>query len=134
LFSRRWKRVYRYYNPNPSGKRVGDCVIRAISLVTGKGWDDTYMGIVMEGYSVKDMPSSNAVWGNYMIGQGFRRRVLPDSCPLCYRVKDFAGEHSNGTFLLATGSHVVAVVDGDYYDTWDCGDEVPVYYFEKEEK
>jgi hypothetical protein len=29
---------------------------------------------------------------------------------------------------------VVAVVDGDYYDTWDCGDEVPVYYFEREEK
>jgi hypothetical protein len=28
----------------------------------------------------------------------------------------------------------VAVSDGDYFDTWDSGDEVPVYYFEKDEK
>jgi hypothetical protein len=126
--------MYKYYNPNPSGRRVGDCVIRAISLVTDKSWDDTYMGIAMEGYSTKDMPSSNAVWGNYMKGQGFVRRVLPDSCPACYTVKDFCGERPNGVYLLATGSHVVAVVSGDYYDTWDSGDEIVVCYFEKEEK
>ena len=25
--------MYRYYNPNPCGKAVGDCVIRAVSTV-----------------------------------------------------------------------------------------------------
>lgn len=27
--------MYTYYNPNPDGKRTGDCVIRAIARVTG---------------------------------------------------------------------------------------------------
>ena len=28
--------AYRAYNPNPDGKRVGDCTVRAISAATGK--------------------------------------------------------------------------------------------------
>ena len=27
---------WEYYNPNPAGKRVGDCVIRAICKATGQ--------------------------------------------------------------------------------------------------
>jgi hypothetical protein len=77
------------------------------------------------------MPSSNHVWGQYLKEQGYRRKVLPEECPSCYTVKDFCGEYPHGRYLLATGSHVVAVVDGDYYDTWDSGDENPVYYFER---
>lgn len=37
--------MYIYYNPNPSGKQVGDCVIRGISKVTGQNWDETYLDI-----------------------------------------------------------------------------------------
>lgn len=29
---------------------------------------------------------------------------------------------------------MVSVVDGDYYDAWDSGKEVPVYYWHKEVK
>jgi len=34
--------------------------------------------------------------------------------------------------ILATGTHVIAVGDGNYYDTWDSGQEVPIYYWRKE--
>ena len=27
---------------------------------------------------------------------------------------------------------VVALIDGDWWDAWDSGDEVPVYYWQKE--
>ena len=30
--------MYVYYNANPSGKATGDCVIRAISTITGLPW------------------------------------------------------------------------------------------------
>lgn len=36
---------YINYNPNPARKLVGDCVIRAISKVTGQSWEDTYLGL-----------------------------------------------------------------------------------------
>ena len=29
------------YNPNPAGKNVGDCPVRAICKATGQGWHDT---------------------------------------------------------------------------------------------
>lgn len=125
--------MFTYYNPNPGGKRVGDCVVRALCKLTGKDWETCYFSVCMEGMRSHDMPSSNAVWERVLTRQGFAKRLLPDKCPDCYTVTDFAGEHPHGDFLLATGSHVVAVVDGDYYDTWDSGDEVPVYYFEKGE-
>ena len=120
---------YIYFNPNPMGKRVGDCVIRAISKLTGRNWKSTYLGIMTAGFELCDMPSSNNVWAAYLKRLGYRRNVIPDTCPNCYTVRDFCLDNPRGIFLLATGSHVVTVVDGDYYDAWDSGDEVPIYYW-----
>lgn len=124
--------MYIYYNPNPSGKQVGDCVIRGISKVTGQSWDETYLDICYVGYQTKDMPSANTVWESYLTSKGFKRTLLPDTCPICYTIEEFCRDHQTGLFLLATGTHVVAVKDGDYYDAWDSGSEVPIYYWTKE--
>ena len=126
--------MYQYYNPNPLGKQVGDCVIRAISKITQQSWRDTYMEIVMEGLRMCDMPSSNSVWGSYLSIKGFRRKAIDNMCPDCYTIKDFCRDYSVGTFIVGTGArdHVVCVKDGDYYDAWDSGREVPVFYFRKE--
>lgn len=123
--------MYVPYNPNPYHKRVDDCVIRGIAKVLGKDWNTVYLGVAMQGFTSKNMPSSNAVWGEYLRRKGFKRYAIPNSCPDCYTVADFADEHPKGRYILATGSHVIAVVDGDYYDTWDSGEEVPVYYYER---
>lgn len=80
-----------------------------------------------------EMPSSNAVWAAFLYREGYRRHVIPNTCPFCYTVKQFTLDHPSGRYLLATGSHVVAVIDGDYYDTWNSGDEIPIYYWKKEE-
>jgi len=121
-----------YYNPNPDKNLVGDCTIRAISLATGKDWESTYMGIAMTGYELHDMPSSNAVWGAYLRQNGFDRYIIPNECPNCYTVEDFCYDNPYGLYVLATGTHVVTVIDGNYYDTWDSGKEIPIYYFKKE--
>lgn len=47
-------------------------------------------------------------------------------------VKDFCKENPIGTYILAISGHVVAVIDGDYFDTWDSGEEIPIYYWKKE--
>lgn len=121
-----------YYNPNPAGAKVGDCVIRAISAATRQDWDDVYTGLTFQGFALKDMPSSNYVWGEYLKSKGFRREIVPNTCPACYTVADFADEHPNGSYVLGTGIHAVAVIDGNIYDSWDSRNEVPVYYFKEE--
>lgn len=125
--------AFKYFNPNPQNNLVIDCTVRAISKVTGQTWDTTYIGLAVKGYESKDMPNSNSVWSKYLKQLGFVREIIPNTCPDCYTVKAFCEDHSRGTFLLATGNHVVAIVNGDYYDTWDSGDEVPVYYWTKGE-
>ena len=125
---------YIKYNPNPLNLSVGDCVIRAISKVTGMNWKETYLELIIEGYAMADMPSANRVWARLLNRFGYIQRLLPRNCPACYTVKDFCIENPVGKFVVATGDHVVAVINGDYYDSWDSGNELLSYYFEKENR
>ena len=122
-----------YYNPNPAGRFVGDCTIRAICKLTDQDWDSVYVATSLEGFIKKDMPSGNSTWGAYLKRLGYVRHIIPNTCPDCYSVRDFCLEHSVGRYLLALDQHVVTVVDGDYYDTWDSGNEIPIYYWAKGE-
>ena len=116
------------YNPNPRLINTGDCVIRAICKALDTEWEKVYMGLEKAMWG-----DTNAVWEKYLKEHGFEQHVIPDTCPDCYTIADFADEHTIGTFIVATGSHVVAVQDGNYYDTWDSGNLVPSYYFELKE-
>lgn len=122
---------YVHYNPNPARKDTIDCVIRAISKLFDMDWDTAYMKIAVQGFADKSMPVDDKVWGNYLRNNGFRVMPLPNTCPNCYTVMEFAHDHPNGRYLVKTYGHVVAVIDGDYYDTFDSGDEVPIYYYER---
>ena len=106
-------------------------MIRAISKAMNMSWDDVAIDLSMMMVTEKDIVSSNALWGEYLMLNGFRRGNLPDTCPNCYTLKDFCLDFPVGTFVVATGSHVIAVINGDYFDTFDSGDEVVTYYFEK---
>lgn len=124
---------YLKVNPNPCGSYVGDCVIRAISLALDQSWSKTYLDLAIEGLMFCDMPSSNRVWGHYLKLRGYHRYVIPDTCPECYTMRDFAGEHFRGTYLVCTGTHVVCIKDGIIYDSWNSSDEQPVFYWTKED-
>lgn len=123
---------YIFYNPNPLEKETGDCAIRAISKILNLDWDNVFVDLFLKAYQKKDMMDKNYVWGSYLDDNGFVRHVIPDTCPECYTVKQFCLDHPNGEFIVATGSHVVAVIDGDYYDAWDSGNKTPIYYWQKE--
>lgn len=122
---------YIYYNPNPLKLSVGDCVIRAISLILNKSWEQTYIELTDLGFTMYDMPSSNRVWSELLKDYGFIRKIIPNTCPDCYTVKNFCYDNPFGEFILGTGEHVVAVKDGNYFDSWDSGNEIPIYYFER---
>ena len=86
----------------------------------------------MQGLIMHDMPSSNKVWGAYLYKLGYRRYIAKDTYPDIYTIKKFCEDNPYGSFLVCTDKHVVAVVDGNYYDTMDVGEETPLYYWRKE--
>ena len=125
--------MFIFRNPNPCGSYVGDCVVRALSIALDLDWYEVYMQLAIQGFSMCDMPTSNKVWGELLKSYGYHRYIIPDTCPKCYTIRDFAGEHFKGTYIIGTGTHVCTVIDGNYIDSWNSGDETPVFYWHKEE-
>lgn len=122
---------FRSYNANPINARVGDCTVRAISTALDQSWEQTYTEMSVFGYLRCDMPSADHVWNAYLRSRGWGRAIVPDECPDCYSVKDFCRDHPDGRYILALDGHVVTVITGNYFDTFDSGDLTPIFYWYK---
>ena len=118
-------------NINPDGLRVGDCTVRAIAEALGQSWEQTYIDLALQGLIMKDMPSADHVWGEYLRSKGFRSHLVPEGKYGPITVEEFAARHPMGTYILAISGHVVCVKDGDWLDSWDSGNEIPIYFWMK---
>ena len=125
--------MWKEYNPNPTGRRVEDCSVRAVAKALGITWEDAFALLSKNAYQMGDMAHSNSVWGSVLRQHGFYRRSLPDTCPDCYTAEDFCRDHPKGIYVLGFGRHVATVIDGDLYDSWDSSQEIPQYVWYKEE-
>lgn len=122
---------YIHANPNPLKNSTGDCVIRAVCIAEGLDWDDVYLDLMINGYIEKLMIEDNRLWNRYLHELGYTRHIIEDTCPDCYTVQDFANDHPHGTYILGTGTHAIAVVSGNYIDSWDSGARIPIFYWKK---
>lgn len=126
--------MYQHYQPNPRNIQTDDCVIRALTKALDVDWDTASVYAIVQQIRDSDLYVKNYVWGNLLLRNGFTKHHIPDTCPDCYTVEDFAKEHPQGLYILGTGEHAVAVVDGDWYDTFDSGAMIPIVYYEKERR
>lgn len=129
LYPQKEKAMWREFNPNPVGRRVGDCAVRAIAKALDTDWETAYAMIASNGFSMGDMPSSDSVWGATLRQHGFYRDSIPNTCPDCYTAADFCRDHPTGTYVLGFGGHVATVKDSVLYDSWNSSSEIPIYYW-----
>lgn len=116
-------------NPNPLGKQTSDCVVRALAIATDTSWRRVYRDLCNLGETECEMPNANVIWGLYLQNLGATQFLLPESCPRCLSVRAFCERYPRGVYVIGTGSHAVTVIDGDYYDSWDSGNEIPSYFW-----
>lgn len=121
------------YNPHPTKRQIGDCVIRALTKALDKSWEDVYLELSIEGYVKCDLPNADAVWGKYLLKNGFSRHLIPDDGFGDYTVEDFCKDHPKGTYVLGTGSHAICVKNGNLYDVWNSSQETIIHYFERKD-
>ena len=122
------------YNPNPVGRHnVEDCSVRALSKALNVDWEEAHIMQDIAAIQMGDMAHGDSVWGAVLRKNGFWREVIPNTCPDCYTVEDFCKDHPKGTFVVRVNDHVLTVVDGDIYDSWDSSKEIPSYYWYKKE-
>lgn len=118
------------YNANPVANRIEDCAIRAVAVALNISWDDAFDLIARSAKAMGAVMHLNAAFGAVLRQHGFRRYIIPNTCPDCYTIKDFCQDHPTGTYVVGTDSHVVACIDGDYIDSFDSGDLIAIYYWE----
>lgn len=95
--------MFKEYNPNPLNLKVSDCVVRAISKALKTDWKTAYMLTVVKGMALGDIMTANHVWGAVLADHDFKRYAIPNTCPDCYTIKEFAADHPMGVYVLGTG-------------------------------
>lgn len=125
---------FEYYNPNPIAAREEDCAVRAVSAALDISWDEAFDLIAHNAKQMGSMMHRDAAWGSVLRQHGFKRAVIPNSCPDCYTAEDFCIDNPHGTYVLGFGTHTATVVDGGVLlDTWDSRDEVPIYVWYRDD-
>lgn len=125
---------YQYHNVNPFDKYHGDCVVRAIALMTNTSWADTIHQMTDLGITKGLVLNDKALIPLYLKKKGFVECNEPrDVCNRKMSIKDFLIENPDcGNFIAFVGSHhVTAVKDNKVHDIWNCSNETMHRYFVK---
>lgn len=130
---------YVYYQPNKKDlkDKVGDCQIRALSKALDCSWLEAFdltIPICREAQTYTIFDGALNLEKESMAKLGFRYTGISNKKGSKRpTVLSFAKDHPNGRYILKVAHHVVACVDGKYYDTWDCGYKSLYGYYLKEE-
>lgn len=132
VFTKVANRKYIKYNPNPKNNNTVDCTIRAYCKAENLDWNDAYdiasavgkeMAMLCDDTRVvKEILTNNFKYEFVKLSKEERKKT----------VNEFAIEHPRGTYILSVRQHVVAVVDGYYYDSWDSGSRKISSYYHKQ--
>lgn len=125
------------YNPNPQDKKTTDCSIRAYCAAEDIKWEDAYDIACQYGRDNAMMPNDgkncDAILTEHF-GYTYHK-FRKDEKENNKTVKDFCINHPEGIYVLSVPSHLVTVIDGEYYDSWDSGKKnVKGYYFKDKKK
>lgn len=131
-------KYYHFHDANPKEKKTGDCVLRALSVVFDKPWDDVLDELVAYAHKYKQMPDDNILYTKYVKDNGYVQVKQPkhsdgrklSGSELCSALGGIFAEHP---VLIKIGTHhlsaIASVKDerGLYHykvvDTWNCSEK-----------
>ena len=125
--------MFKYYNAHPRRLSVDDCVKRSITLATGIPYIEVQKGLndhkkITRVKRFYHPPNPRSYMEKVL---GFERVVVaPKADGTCVTVEEFAKLHPLGRYVLSILGHWTACIDGVIYDTWDCGEERVLSYYE----
>ena len=127
---------YKYFQPNDKDikDKMGDCQIRALAKALNKSWLEVFDLICP---IIREAQAMDIFCCDLTKTKGFMKRIGFEYTGISNKkgskrptVEEFAKKHPKGRYVCSVASHVVAVVDGIYYDTWDCGYKSLYGYYE----
>lgn len=121
--------AYKYYNRNPDGKHIEDCVCRAISTATSLNYCAVNKLLDMTSLFYGCEKLCVCCYHNLL------EKVLGYKRYTCYNsetVEDIAYKHPEEKVLIRIDAHLTSSIKGTIYDIWDCSQkEVDCYWIVK---
>ncbi len=118
-------------NPHPTGKKIGDCVVRAITIAENKKWNDIYKALCDIGLEIKDMPNSKSVYEKYLLDNGWKKMPMPKDNGRRIKLSVWADTINDKLFIANIVGHIATVENGTLLDSWNCGHKCIGNYFIK---
>ena len=137
---------FKYVNKNPSGWHCGDCVIRALSEVLNRSWEEIYNDLYKIGIKKHRMPNDDKVVHKYLIDNGFVKCNMPRKIDNSrYTVCEYLRNQKYGALNMLNDSrpifasvgthHVTAIIYDSFgyrvHDIWNSSNEKLGYYYIK---
>lgn len=120
---------FKLYNANPKNKYIDDCVIRAISTALNQSWESTYREMIELGIKYGCLAISDSTINRYLESKGWvKHKQFKKYDGTKYRGAEFCnwlkGTCYHNVIANIGTYHMVAIVEGVIYDTWDSSDGV----------
>lgn len=113
---------FKLFNAHPKGKRVGDCVKRAITVAEGRDYNEVKRDLnrLKRSLNAKAF-NQKKVWKRYMKNNNYEILKFPAEKGKPRMNGDrFTRAYPKGTYILSMAKHLSVSVDGVIYDTFDC--------------
>ena len=119
---KRWKE----FNPNPKERNIGDCTLRSYCAAFGISWDkafDIASKVAKENSSMIQYVADKVLVEefNCVVDEKYNKKTVKSKDRI--KVNEFALCHPYGTYILHVRQHQVTVINGEYWDSWDCGEK-----------
>ena len=117
----RWK----FNNPHPQKKLVGDCVVRAYCLSTGMNYLEARRELNKASKELKCRHySSREFAAKFFTKKGFEKLSFPARAGYSrMNGQRFAETYTKGKYILNMAHHLSCCIDGVINDTWDCSEK-----------
>ena len=109
---------FEYYNANPQGNDISDCVIRSLSVLTGRSWREVYDELTDLAGDVGLMFDRVEFVEDYLDDR------YPRECHYSKSVREFAIEHPYGKYAVTMNAHITAIINGTIVDTFDPSERI----------
>ena len=110
--------MFRYYNANPKGNNIEDCVIRCISVLTNRSWRDVYNELsYLAG-------NEGLMFDNVEFVEDYLDDRYERECHYSKTIGEFAKEHPYGRYAVTMSGHITAIIDGYVIDSFDPSNRV----------
>lgn len=126
---------YKYYQPNKKDikDKYADCVIRALTKSLDMQWLNVFDELQPISRDMQAPYNCKPCYEYFLSTKGFKYYGVSNTKGVKRpTVQSFAEEHASGIYILRVAHHIVTVMDGYYYDTWDCGKKSLYGYWSKQ--